>query len=124
MNKVNVNNLNCVVPDVANSNQLLDRKESRLSTISRVEYNSINLTLMLISTSFLYVIGNAPYSVYYISTRIFYINPRRIKTLFTISQISIYLLITLKAFVYYSFNKVFRKQFNSYVYKMLPRNYF
>jgi hypothetical protein len=124
LNKVNVNNLNCVVPDVANSNQLLDRKESRLSTISRVEYNSINLTLMLISTSFLYVIGNAPYSVYYISTRIFYINPRRIKTLFTISQISIYLLITLKAFVYYSFNKVFRKQFNSYVYKMLPRNYF
>ena len=74
---------------------------------------SKNLTRMIISTTFLYVIGHLPYSIYYFITRVFKVKPESLRNLFIISQFSLYLLIILKIFIYYFFNKLYRLKFNN-----------
>ena len=88
--------------------------KKKIKRFKREKEANRNITRMLISTSFLYIFGNIPYSIYYISTRIFGIKPSDLNILFAFSQLSLYLLIILKVFVYYFFNRLFRKQLNCY----------
>jgi hypothetical protein len=81
-----------------------------------------NITLMLLSISFLYVLGNLPYAIYFVSTRIFKIKPDLIQGLFVISQCSLYFLIIFKVFIYYFFNKMFRKEFDNIFHSLFKIN--
>lgn len=74
-----------------------------------------NFTLMLIATSFLYIIGNLPYSVYYGLKEAFGIRREKMSTLLWLSQIFLSSFIMFKLLVYYMFNKPFRNVLNSYI---------
>ncbi len=73
-----------------------------------------SLTLMLIVTSALYILGNFPYFVLYMQRKVFNVSFRQVFPLFVASQFTILFLLLGKIFVYYSFNYVFRDILNSY----------
>jgi hypothetical protein len=62
------------------------------------------MTLMLILISFLYIFGNIPHLINYMS-RLWY--NERIVWLGRVSQCALYIVIILKTFVFYIFNSMF-----------------
>jgi hypothetical protein len=73
-----------------------------------------SLTLMLIVTSALYILGNFPFFVLYMQRKVFNVSSGQVFPLFVASQFTILFLLLGKIFVYYSFNYVFRDVLNSY----------
>lgn len=71
-----------------------------------------NVTTLLASISFLFILANLPYSIYFLLKQTFNI---RLFDLFIISHLSVNLLIILKIFFYYFLSKPFKLTLNRYV---------
>ena len=77
--------------------------------------SNMRINLMVILTSFFYIIGTAPYSVYYIMSQFMTLNP-----LFSnISYLTLSAMHGTNIFIFYFFNKLFRQVFNLYARKIL-----
>jgi hypothetical protein len=72
------------------------------------ESNNKNITLMLISIAFIYIIGDLPYSVFIVIKITFNVV---LKELLIASRFSFFFLIILKFCAYYYFNRLFRIRF-------------
>jgi hypothetical protein len=104
------------------SSSLLERKNyvSNIQKARKERYNreftaNKSVTCMLIIVSFMYTFGNTPYAVYYIAKQAFGITPAKMYWLYFTSQCSLYLLVMLKTFVYYAFNRPFREVLNTHM---------
>jgi hypothetical protein len=74
---------------------------------------SRNITLMLIMTSFIYIIGTMPSKIALV---ISLVNPRAdVTVLNTMGVFTLYAFPAVKLFVYIAYNKLFRKQFMDYL---------
>lgn len=70
-----------------------------------------NVTQMLISIAFVYSIGTLPYALYYGLSELFKTNNYIIdKILYTLGGVGFRLIIILKIFIFYKYNKIFRKE--------------
>jgi hypothetical protein len=103
------------------SKSLLEQKnfaenaiKAKKEALSKVMAANKNVTWLLVTVSFLYILGNLPYTIYYILKEVFEVHPTQMRSLFVVSQTSLNGLIILKIFVYYFYNKPFRKVLNSY----------
>lgn len=88
--------------------------ESRNLSISSASRAKRNLTLMIVLVSFLYSFGTLPWAVYHAVSSM---HQTDYPTFEQIAKCCVYLLATLKIFIYYSFNKPFRLVTNSYLKK-------
>jgi hypothetical protein len=79
---------------------------------TRENRENMKMTLMFIIISFIYILGNVPFSVSYL---IRLIRNERVKWLSRVSLCSFHLLIILKTFVYYGFNKKFCSILNIWI---------
>lgn len=68
----------------------------------------MNITKMIIFSSFLNIIGQTPYIVYYILSHSIY-TPTQLYDLYNVSLIIIYFGSSLDIFIFYFFNKLYRK---------------
>lgn len=66
-----------------------------------------NLTLMIISVSFLFTLGTLPWAVYY--TLSYLVNSSNLYPFQVVASCCLYLLVSFKIFVYYFFNRLFRQ---------------
>jgi hypothetical protein len=80
---------------------------------------SKNITLMMISNSFLYTIGNIPWAVYYALNETVVEQSDFLQTLGTLGISSLFLIAAFKLPVFYTFNRLFRQQMNSLLRKVV-----
>lgn len=71
-----------------------------------------NLTLMIVCISFLFTAGTLPWAVYYTLASL--ISIPNLYPLQVLSSCCLYLLVSLKIFIYYFFNRLFRQLLQSY----------
>lgn len=76
--------------------------------------NSRQVTLMLITVTFLYIVGNLPLFFYYLFKSRLESNPSIRNLIFAFTQLSMSLLLILKFFVYYFFNQPFRQKLQAF----------
>lgn len=70
---------------------------------------SKNITLMLISISVLFSLGSLPFALYYAFRDFFVVEHDYQILMFEFSVLCLHLFIIVKLFIYYSFNKMYRK---------------
>ena len=66
-----------------------------------------NLTLMIVSISFLFTIGTLPWAIYYTLSSL--VSIPNLYPMQVLASCCLYLLVSLKIFVYYFFNRLFRQ---------------
>ena len=76
-------------------------------------------TISLILLSFSYIIGNIPYTIYYIFQRVFKVRLFDLQILLLTSNYFITLDPIFKMIIYYNFNKPFQKQTKQFINKIL-----
>ena len=85
------------------------RKEKRIFT--QEEKASKNLTFMIFAIVSLYIIGNAPNSFAFVFIQFFDLNSDLVNIILAISDLSLFTSQSCDFFVYYSFNRQFKKVF-------------
>jgi hypothetical protein len=88
--------------------------QSRTSTFDR-PINDTNVTVMVIATSFLYILGNLAHFALYVRKKVFNMATSQSMWLYLASQYSIIVFLSSKLIVYYCFNRHFRSVLNSYL---------
>lgn len=99
--KLNANSTSSKPP---NGTQAATTTTSKKSSDSRAKRN---LTLMIVSISFLFTLGTLPWAIYYTLTNL--INVPNSYPFQVIASCCLYLLVSLKIFIYYFFNRLFRQ---------------
>ena len=91
-------------------------KSSKSTSVGKSSESKINLriNLMVILISSLYIVGNLPYSIYYLATRLVHVA----SLLGTLTYFSLYLYNSVSIFIFYFFNNNYRNILNGYVAKI------
>lgn len=84
--------------------ELIQRK-----TVSNDSRAKRNITMMIISTSFLYSFGTLPWAVYYTLLNVVKLQAPFLSYMNIVARCCLYSLIACKIIVYYSFNRLYRR---------------
>lgn len=97
------------------------RSQSSVGRLTSEQIASRNVTLMFISTAFLYTAGNVVSRISFINSLLNFIQNAQAASIMTrVGTVFLYSFVGFKFFVFMSFNAAYRKQFLKYVTFLCP----
>ena len=96
---------------LAVNNRTRSKNSNSISNSHHHNKSNMSINLLVMMTSFSYILGTAPYSIYYIMSQFIQLDPM----FSNISYLTLSAMHGVNIFIFYFFNKLFRQVFNMYL---------